>query len=203
MITTSAIRKAAILALSLCILLVFFACKHPKEKKTDSVDALLKRKPMPPVNLNQQVNQNISAYTIVDDIALDNSFDCAGVGIGGIKTDQYWRYEWLLKHSDNNDLRKLTFHANPVVRAYAFAALNEHHYDSLEDVLDLHIQDTASFRSMCGCIADFSNVNISFLYSMKNQLDKNKWKQYRAKVERTYPPKKWKTIMLMYRYFEK
>ena len=96
---------------------------------------------------------------IVNQIPNYKTVDAGGVGIAGVKTEQYERFEKLIKYANVEELIKLTDHESPAVRAYSFWALSKKHFTALQLVLKRHVNDTSTFRFFSGCIYSIEKIN--------------------------------------------
>ncbi|PHN07763.1 hypothetical protein [Flavilitoribacter nigricans] len=99
---------------------------------------------------------------LVTAIAAENTLMGEGVGIGGIRPEQYDRFERLKTIASENDLRRLTRHDNAVVRCYAFWALADQQSPGLFPILRDHLQDTARVEQIFGCV--ISQISVAGFY---------------------------------------
>lgn len=95
-------------------------------------------------------------------IANENILMSAGVGIAGIKTPQFKRFEYLSANATESELIKLMEHPNGVVRGYTFWALAKMQSESIEEIIENHISDTDNILSQSGCLM-FSYLVIDFM----------------------------------------
>ena len=98
----------------------------------------------------------------VKEIANENMLLSAGVGIAGIKTPQYERFEYLFTNATESELIELMDYPNGVVKGYTFWALAKMKSDSLEWIIENHIGDTDTILSQSGCLM-FSYPVIDFM----------------------------------------
>lgn len=104
---------------------------------------------------------------LVTQIADCNQLDDAAVGIGGVKTDQYMRYEKLTKFASDSALVCLTDHKNPVVRVYSFFALQRRNSPYVMSIFKKHVTDSSEMESFSGCFKLSTTVNKRMLASLK------------------------------------
>jgi len=98
----------------------------------------------------------------VEKISDDNIIMSSAIGPGGIKPEQYERFEFLCENAYEKELIELTDYPNGVVRGYSFWALAKLRSDSLEKVILDHIQDTDTISTQFGCML-FSYPLIDFM----------------------------------------
>ncbi len=125
--------------------LLLHSCKQAEKKSTMQAKNDSVNRPM----INEIVNK-IAGYSTVD---------AAGVGIAGAKTEQYERFEKLIKYATVNELITLTDHNSPAVKAYSFWALAKKKFSGLSLILKKHVHDSASFRFFEGCISMPERIN--------------------------------------------
>ncbi|MCT4591498.1 MAG: HEAT repeat domain-containing protein [Carboxylicivirga sp.] len=89
---------------------------------------------------------------IVRQMAKANVIHSDAIGYGGIKSDQYKRFEKLYAKASIAELLVLMDHPKPAVRGYAFWALAKQHYNDLEKVFLAHANDSQPVDQMVGCI---------------------------------------------------
>lgn len=130
----------------LLLLAVLFSCHQKEDSPLDKQIGLLTY-PSHPIN-------QIAAYGWVDD---------RYIGIGNSESQQYKRYKILTTYNEST-LLTLTKHESPVVRVYAFDALLERNSHHVLSVFKDHINDSASFNTLSGCIGSTRKVN-RYLYS--------------------------------------
>lgn len=104
----------------------------------------------------------ISIQEIVNEIENENKLLSQHIGLGGIPTEQYARFEELQKKATKEELIKFTKHRNPVVRCYSFWGLTERKEENLFPMLLDHLQDTSKVQRQSGCIV--SNVSVADFY---------------------------------------
>lgn len=92
-------------------------------------------------------------------MAEKNTLSGKYVGRGGDSSPQYQLFEELLKKANEQQLTKLSDHANPVVRTYAFWGLAKKNAGNVQKVLEKHIQDNATMVTAFGDIADEITVS--------------------------------------------
>ena len=115
-------------------------------------------KPVRPV-ITDIVNK-ISAYNIVD---------AAGVGIAGVKTEQYERFENLIKYATIDELVSLTDHKSPTVKAYSFWALSKRKFPGLSLIVKKHAADSSTFRFFSGCLLSRESIKDFYVSISKDQ----------------------------------
>ena len=98
----------------------------------------------------------------VKEIANSNILMSAGVGIAGIKTPQFERFEYLYTNATEGELIELMDYPNGVLKGYAFWALAKMRSESLERIIENHIDDTDTITSQSGCLM-FSYPVIDFM----------------------------------------
>ena len=109
---------------------------------------------------NDDIRQEIIDTVI--EIANENILMSAAVGIAGIKTLQYERFEFLYTTATEDELLELMEYPNGVVKGYTFWALAKMRSDSLESIIENHIDDTDTILSQSGCLM-FSYPVIDFM----------------------------------------
>ena len=87
----------------------------------------------------------------VKEIANENMLMSAAIGIAGIKTPQFERFEYLFTNATESELIELMDYPNSVVKGYTFWALAKIRSDSLERILENHINDTDTILFQTGC----------------------------------------------------
>lgn len=124
-------------------------------------------------------------YSIVVEIANCNELDASGVGFDGRKTEQYARYENLLKYASDSDLISFTRYNNAVVRVYAFYALIEKNSPLVISIFKDHVNDAEEIETFSGCLKLKEAVNKCMLASLKPYkgckspcLSKKEYKKY-------------------------
>ena len=145
---------STIKTLMFCLLFLHInsSCKQtPQNKKIEDVETIQ------PV-IDQIVNQIANYQTV----------DASGVGIAGVKTEQYERFEKLIKYAKLNELVTLTDHQSAAVRAYSFWALAKKHFPGLELIVKRHANDTESFRFFSGCILSDERVKDFYVSIIKD-----------------------------------
>ena len=100
---------------------------------------------------------------LVDSMTSYNRVDGPAVGIAGVKSEQWKRYELLSAKAMNHELKSLTNHNNAVVRCYAFDALVNRNDTAAYSILIKHLTDTAKVYSMIGCIGQSDMVGDWYL----------------------------------------
>lgn len=147
----------------LLLLAVLFSCHQKEGSPLDKQIGLLTY-PSHPVN-------QIAAYGRVDD---------GYIGIGNSESQQYKRYKILTTYSEST-LLTLTKHESPVVRVYAFDALLERNSHHVLSVFKDHINDSASFNTLSGCIGSTRRRVNRYLYSrIRDILSKKEQIEYSA-----------------------
>nr|GFC11001.1 hypothetical protein [Tanacetum cinerariifolium] len=111
-------------------------------------------KPVPPVRPE--------ILTLVSKIAADNMLKSAGVGYGGVRTDQWERYETLNKDATDVELEILSNNSNAVVRCYSFQALASRRPNVFSIILQ-HLTDTTKVNTFMGCIISSEKVGDYFI----------------------------------------
>lgn len=121
----------------------------------------------------------------VKEIANENMLMSAAVGIAGIKTLQYERFEFLYTTATEDELLELMEYPNGVVKGYTFWALAKKRSDSLEWILENHIYDTDTILSQSGCLM-FSYPVIDFMIEVvtPGRVDNDCLKLNEDKLER-------------------
>jgi hypothetical protein len=92
-----------------------------------------------------------SVDSLADALAKDNMLNSAAVGIAGVKTEQWKRFERLSRIATDKELVALTGHRNAVVRCYAFKALVKRQHIDPFPILLRHLSDTAYVSTLNGC----------------------------------------------------
>jgi hypothetical protein len=100
---------------------------------------------------------------IANGIAKDNVLKSAGVGYGGVRTDQWERFEKLKKEATDEELKELTENKNPVVRCYSFQAIATRKSIDVFPILLKHLNDTARIETFQGCIVSSQVAGDYFL----------------------------------------
>lgn len=109
-----------------------------------------------PVSLRPEITK------LVQNIAADNVVKGAAVGIAGIRTEQWDRYEHLKRTATGDELMLLSSHTNPVVRCYAFQALVHRKVDVFPILLQ-HLKDDERVETLEGCIGGTEKVGDYFI----------------------------------------
>lgn len=76
-----------------------------------------------PINKINSTNYQDSTEFYVKLIARTNEFQSAHTGYGGIKTDVYSAYEWMLNNLNVKEIFPLLKHDSAAVRIYAYKAI--------------------------------------------------------------------------------
>lgn len=92
-----------------------------------------------------------SVDSLSNAIAKHNMLNSAAVGIAGVKTEQWKRFERLSRIATDKELVALTDHRNAVVRCYAFEALLKRKHIDPFPILLRHLSDTAYVSTLNGC----------------------------------------------------
>jgi hypothetical protein len=100
---------------------------------------------------------------LVRQIAGYNSLDENAVGIAGVRTEQWERYEKLKKEATLFELKTLVDNKNAVVRCYAFMALTDKTKTNIFPVVIEHLADTATVLHLQGCLGITETVADFFL----------------------------------------
>ncbi len=108
--------------------------------------------PVPPTS-------NAKIASLIDDMAKDGQVDASITGIGGTKSLQYKRYEWMMQSASDKLLVQLTDHTSPAVRIYAYWALSDRRSEKLRDICIKHMNDTAQVLYRSGCVGSYERVN--------------------------------------------
>lgn len=103
-------------------------------------------------NEKNAVDTRMSISLLVRGIAFDNELVSNAVGIAGEETSQWRRYLKLRDKATIEELRYLTNHENPVVRAYSFQALAYRTDKDIFPILIEHLNDTTTLNTFFGCI---------------------------------------------------
>lgn len=101
---------------------------------------------------------NGGGFTI-GQIASYNVVEGPATGIAGTKSEQYARFDQWRKSASEDELLKMTDHANGVVRAYAFWALIKADSDLSREVWRNHLDDDEMIHTTFGCIVEQMTVH--------------------------------------------
>ncbi|MGF2413609.1 MAG: hypothetical protein ACQUYJ_14860 [Ferruginibacter sp.] len=110
-------------------------------------------------------NENVDY--IVNKIAEYDYLDGPAIGYGGIRSEQYERFEKLATVKNDSILINLTSHKNAVVRCYAFDALVTRKSLHCLPIFLKHLKDTAGVHTRGGCLGRIGKVNIEFLLALR------------------------------------
>lgn len=116
---------------------------------------------------NKPVRPEIS--DIVNKISAYGTVDAAGVGIAGVKTEQYERFEKLMKNATVDELVSLTDHKSPAVKAYSFWALSKRKFPGLSLIVKKHAADSSTFRFFTGCLLSRERIRDFYLSISKDR----------------------------------
>lgn len=97
-------------------------------------------------------NTRDSIGLLCDQIAADSIVESAYVGVAGMPSEQWKRYEQLMKLADDTAFLDLTDHLSPAVRLYAYYGLTNRNPDLLIEALRNHPDDTSFVHMLNGCI---------------------------------------------------
>jgi hypothetical protein len=89
---------------------------------------------------------------IADKIGKLNEIHGAAISVGGERTEQYDRFEKIVKEATIEELLELMEHPKPAVRGYTFWGLAKRYYEGLEEVLIAHANDEEKVFQINGCI---------------------------------------------------
>ena len=89
--------------------------------------------------------------TLAEGMARHGEFHSSGTGFGGLKSDQYERFEQLAKVATDDELEYLLGHYSPAVRLYAFQALIEKPQTAPLKFLDKLTYKLAEIETLEGC----------------------------------------------------
>jgi len=134
---------------------------------------------------------------IVKQIIFYNSVDCAAVGMGGIKTEQYNRFLWLKSFATEKELIDLTNDENGNVKAYAYWALTDRNYSNSKVILEKHLNDTTSFSYSSGCLEQTKFINLFYLSCFSNKLNAYQIGEYKRKISKNFTEKGWDFVERM------
>lgn len=95
--------------------------------------------------------------------------DAAGVGIAGVKTEQYERFENLIKYATIDELVSLTDHKSSVVKAYSFWALSKRKFPGLLLIAKKHASDSSTFRFFSGCLLSQERIKDFYVSISKDK----------------------------------
>jgi hypothetical protein len=96
--------------------------------------------------------RKIEVEAIICGIAKYNGYDSEGIGFGGYKSSQRYRYEELRDKATSRELANATIHSNPVVVCYAFEALAERKDSNIFSLLKEHLTDTSILYTHIGYV---------------------------------------------------
>jgi hypothetical protein len=114
---------------------------------------------------------------VVEKIEKENILMGEAVGIAGVKPEQYKNFITLQDVATEKDLKKLTEHANGVVRSYAFWALVTKKSDDVFPILLSHVRDNEQVETMFGCIVSQTGVADFFIEIARDKLTKSQINQ--------------------------
>ncbi len=106
--------------------------------------------------------------SVVREMAEANRLEEQYIGVGGTPSKQWKRFEWLTANASDSELVRLTGYKNPIVKCYAFKAIQERGKIDALTVLLKNISDSTRFETMSGCIigeeivADYFLANYSY-----------------------------------------
>lgn len=161
------------LSLLLITAILLFACTHKNKSSLD----LLSFDDSPGGIDTTGANRIFSDTPLETEIAMYGRVDGSAIGIGGIKSEQYKRYEKLKLYSDEKLIELISFKSS-VLKAYAFDALTERYSKYALTIFKSHIHDTTTINVMSGCIGSNVPLNEYFYHSVEKMLskeDKNKY----------------------------
>ncbi len=95
---------------------------------------------------------------IVDEIAKHNFYEKGMLGYTGMKSRQYDRFLKLCDLASDEELLKLTGHANVIVRVYAFQGLEKRGVTIPADVISRYKRDHTMVRMLNGDEATVTSV---------------------------------------------
>jgi hypothetical protein len=96
--------------------------------------------------------RKMEVEAIICGIAKYNGYDSEGIGFGGYKSSQRYRYEELRDKATSRELANATIHSNPVVACYAYEALAERKDSNIFSLLKEHLTDTSILYTHIGCV---------------------------------------------------
>jgi hypothetical protein len=100
----------------------------------------------------QDAIRKIEVEAVIKGIAKYNGYDSEGIGFGGYKSSQRYRYEELRDKATSRELANATIHSNPVVACYAYEALAERKDSNIFQLLKEHLMDTSILHTHIGCV---------------------------------------------------
>ncbi|MCB0431475.1 MAG: hypothetical protein KDD54_15280 [Flavobacteriales bacterium] len=114
------------------------------------------------------VNSN-KAGLITRFMGWNNKVECAiSGGLGAKSSRQFQRYQRLITIASDDELIRLTDHANPAVRCYAFQGLARRGNKHVYDILMKHLDDGDLVEYACGCMTSELPVGHVFLDIVQN-----------------------------------
>lgn len=123
--------------------------------------------------------RKIEVEALISGIAKDNGYDTEGIGIGGHKSMQRYRYEELRDKATREELYEATQHTNAVVVCYAFEALVEKKDINVCVVLENHFDDTTELCTQMGCSLGSTTVEHFFLALAYQHIEKFNYIKHR------------------------
>ncbi|AXG68697.1 hypothetical protein KORDIASMS9_00913 [Kordia sp. SMS9] len=119
-------------------------------------------------------SQNIDA--LVTEISDANIVEHEHVGIGGLKGQNYLRFQELSKKANTHQLLQLITHKNPVVVCYASWALIEQEYENLPEIFKSLLKDERTIKTMSGCLMRSDSISSEFYHRYWNLVHAKKAK---------------------------
>lgn len=137
-------------------------------------------------------NQAISG--VITAIAAYPRIDDEFTGVGGIRSKQYQRLEWLSKYPSEKELLALVSHKNNNVKVYAFWALANRKSPAIKSILEEHLHDSSTISYMAGCIISDKRLNLFLLNKASPTLSNTEKEGYLKKMKAFYGKEQWEAI---------
>lgn len=131
----------------------------------------------PPVDFIKDSLIYQQRFSVINAIAAHPTVDCANIGFGGVTSDQFKRYQWLLKYASDSLLLRLCDNSSVNVRAYAAQALIERKSVFMKQVMDNSMGDTAQVPIYCDCMIVNSRLD-EYLNNLYGQILKKRNQTY-------------------------
>ncbi|MFZ1529227.1 MAG: hypothetical protein WAT19_10770 [Ferruginibacter sp.] len=124
-----------------------------------------------------------------------NRLDGKYVGFAGTTSSNYWNRVTITTASSNNELRALTRHPSPAVKACAFLELKERRYLNLKDILEENLGNKETFSFFPGgCVGSTEQINFFFLRELHDHLTNEEYQNFKLKMSRFYSKPEWNDI---------
>lgn len=118
-------------------------------------------------NNKKSLPESVTLKLLVNRISTYESVECGYIGYAGTNSTQFNPTDLLKTLASDSQLVEIINKNNPIVKHFAFLALQAKNSDLSKKVFLYHFKDKQTVAFLCGCIGDHIPINIDFFRSLK------------------------------------